>query len=75
MICKVTYDTETATMVEQHTSGFFGDPAGYEETLYQTSDGKYFLYVTVGKSLHIPKKTSRECLVRRQWNGSRSKMT
>ncbi|MBO5939276.1 MAG: hypothetical protein J6Q82_07265 [Clostridia bacterium] len=49
MICKVEYNTETATMVEQHTSRFFGDPAGYEETLYQTPDGKYFLYTNGGE--------------------------
>ena len=47
-IRKREYDTQTATMVKQHTVGFFGDPAGYEETLYQTPDGYYFLYVCGG---------------------------
>lgn len=39
-----TYDTDTATLVKKKTFGEFGDPAGYEETLYQTAEGKYFLY-------------------------------
>ena len=56
IICKVTYDTETAMMVEQHTSGFFGDPAGYEETLYQTPVGKYFLYVNGGEESPYPEE-------------------
>lgn len=49
VICKVEYDTETAAVVEKRTSGAFGDPAGYEETLYQTADGKFFLYVNGGE--------------------------
>lgn len=44
VICKVVYDTDTATVIEKHTNGAFGDPAGYEETLYQTPEGKFFLY-------------------------------
>lgn len=46
-ICKVEYDTDTAELVSKRTSGQFGDPAGYEESLYKTAGGKYFLY-TVG---------------------------
>lgn len=48
IICKREYDTETATLVHKHTVGYFGDPAGYEETLYQTQDGLYFLYFCGG---------------------------
>lgn len=48
VICKVEYDTATATLVEKRTFGEFGDPAGYEESLYQTADGKFFLYVNGG---------------------------
>ena len=47
IICKVEYDTEKAELVKKHAVGSFGDPAGYEETLYKTADGKFFLY-TVG---------------------------
>ena len=45
IICKREYDTETATLVKKYVIGNFGDPAGYEETLYQTPEGLYFLYV------------------------------
>lgn len=48
VICKVEYDTENAELIEKRTFGFFGDPAGYEETLYKTEAGKYFLYVNGG---------------------------
>ena len=47
-ICKKTYDTATATVVKKVTCGNFGDPAGYEETLYVTPDGFYFLYTNGG---------------------------
>ena len=36
IICKKEYDTETATLIKKYVCGFFGDPTGYEETLYQT---------------------------------------
>ena len=45
IICKKEYDTETATKIKQYTNGYFGDPAGYEETLYQTPGGLYFLCI------------------------------
>jgi hypothetical protein len=48
IICRKTYDTETATVVKKVTCGNFGDPAGYEETLYVTPDGFYFLYTNGG---------------------------
>ncbi len=47
-IRKREYDTETAALVKKSTVGYFGDPAGYEETLYQTPDGYYFLYFCGG---------------------------
>ena len=49
VICKVEYDTAASTIVEKRTFGAFGDPTGYEETLYVTADGKYFLYVNGGE--------------------------
>ncbi len=42
------YNTESATMVKKFAQGYVGDPAGYEETLYQTEEGLYFLYVNGG---------------------------
>ena len=50
IICKREYDTETAALIEKRTFGSFGDPAGYEETLYQTPKGYYFLYVNGGEA-------------------------
>ena len=50
IICKKEYDTETATLIKKVTVGFYGDPAGYEETLYQTPEGLYFVYVNGGES-------------------------
>lgn len=49
IISKREYDTEAATLIEKRTCGVFGDPAGYEETLYQTPKGYYFLYVNGGE--------------------------
>ena len=54
IICKKAYNTETAALVKKCTYGCFGDPAGYEETLYQTQDGFYFLYVCGGADSPYP---------------------
>ncbi len=54
IICKREYDTETATLIEKRTYSYFGDPAGYEETLYQTPEGLYFLYVNGGEASKYP---------------------
>ncbi len=48
IICKVEYDTDCSEIIVKNTKGEFGDPAGYEETLYKTPEGKYFLYVNGG---------------------------
>ncbi len=50
IICKREYDTETATLVKKFTVGNFGDADGYEETLYKTEGGLFFLYVNGGES-------------------------
>ena len=53
IICKKEYDTQTATLIKKYTYGNFGDVNGYEETLYQTPGGLYFLYVNGGEqSVH-----------------------
>ena len=41
VICKVEYNTENSELILKKTFGEFGDPAGYEESLYKTADGKY----------------------------------
>ena len=54
IICKKEYDTETATLIKKFTYSYFGDPCGYEETLYQTPSGLYFLYVRGGEASQYP---------------------
>ncbi len=49
VICKVEYDTEASELILKKTYGAFGDTAGYEESLYKTSDGKFFLYTNGGE--------------------------
>ena len=56
IISKREYDTEVSTLIEKRTSGEFGDPAGYEESLYQTPKGYYFLYVNGGEASVYPKE-------------------
>ena len=50
----VVYDTTTSTVDKKFTYGVPGDPCGYEETLYITSDGKYFVYTNGGISSKYP---------------------
>lgn len=60
VICKVEYDTDASEIVAKVTSGEMGDPAGYEETLYKTATGKFFLYVNGGaESVHPEENITR----------------
>ena len=56
IICKVEYDTENSELLAKYTSGEFGDPAGYEESLYITEGGKYFLYTNGGEESKYAKE-------------------
>ena len=56
IICKKTYDTELSEIIKKVTYGSFGDSDGYEETLYVTSDGCYFLYTNGGADSKYPKE-------------------
>ena len=56
IICKREYDTETATLIQRHIVGQLGDPAGYEEDLYQTPGGLYFLHVGGGETSPYPEE-------------------
>lgn len=56
IICKVEYDTEGATLVHKYTHGSFGDPAGYEEILFQMANGKYFVYGNGGADSPYPEE-------------------
>ena len=54
IICKKVYDTETATLIKAYSFGQLGDPNGYEEDLYQTPEGLYFLHVGGGETSIYP---------------------
>ena len=53
-ICKKIYDPELATVVKKTTSGSFGDPAGYEQTLCVMPDDAYFIYTNGGAESKYP---------------------
>lgn len=60
VICKVTYDTEKDTLVKKVTVGCYGDPAGYEEILFVTEKGNYYLYANGGaESIHPTESIKR----------------
>ena len=54
IINKKEYDTEAATLVRKYTYSYYGDPAGYEEILFQTHDGLYFVYCQGGENSPYP---------------------
>ena len=74
IICKVEYDTEAADLVAKFTSGELGDPAGYEESLYVTEAGKYFLYVNGGENSPYPQENIKRMSKAKadEWKASRS---
>lgn len=51
------YNTETASLIKTNTVSYFGDPAGYEESLYQTKKGDYFVYGIGGTESKYPEET------------------
>ena len=53
-INKKVYNTDTATVVKTNTVSYFGDPAGYEETLYKTRKGDFFVYGVGGAESKYP---------------------
>ena len=60
IICGTEYNTELSTIVKKVTHSYYGDPAGYEETLYVTEGGKYFLYTNGGaESKYTTEKITR----------------
>ncbi len=60
VICKKVYDTEKSTLIKKVTYGTYGCPDGYEESLYQTEGGLFFLYVNGGES----SKHAKEDIIR-----------
>lgn len=58
-IRKKLYDTDTATLLGSRISGSFGDPAGFEERLYETPEGFCFLYGNGGEASPYPTEQIR----------------
>ncbi len=56
IIGSVEYNTEQSARLYQYVEGAFGDPRGFEESLYQTPDGKLFLYVNGGPDSPYPQE-------------------
>ena len=44
VICKVEYDTDRAVLVGKVANGTWGDPKGFEETLYKTAQSVYQIH-------------------------------
>jgi len=57
IIRKNVCDTETATKIAGYVSGTYGDPAGYEEILFQAPEGHYFVYGIGGETSPYPEET------------------
>lgn len=51
------YNTDTATLIKSNTVSYFGDPAGYEEVLYKTPKGEFFVYGVGGEESKYPQET------------------
>ena len=50
------YNTSTSTVDKKFTHGAPGDPCGYEETLYITDDGRFFVYTYGGLNSKYPEE-------------------
>ena len=46
---KKTFDTQSSELLKKITEGSYGDPTGYEETLFLTHDGTYLVYANCGE--------------------------
>ena len=54
IICKREYDTDRSTLIKKMTCGEFGDAEGFEESVYLTEEGSYFLYTNGGERSKHP---------------------
>ena len=57
IIKRVTYNTDTSDIIGGHNVGKYGDADGYEEKLYRTKRGAYFLYGLGGVESKYTKET------------------
>lgn len=56
VISKKLYDTESSTFIKKVTFGEYGTPEGWEECLFRTESGHFFLYVNGGTKSKYPKE-------------------
>ena len=56
-INKKVYNTDTAKEIDRIAFGTYGDPAGYEEIVYETKRGDRFLYGIGGADSKYPQET------------------
>ena len=56
VIANKIYDTETSCLIKKRTYGEYGSPDGYEESLYQTPEGNYFIYTSGGEKSKYKKE-------------------
>jgi hypothetical protein len=73
IICKKLYDTAQAELQKKSANGAYGDPAGYEESLYRMPDGCYFLYYNGGEQSPYPQEDIRRISAAKaeEWLASR----
>ena len=66
------YDTERSTAVRKKVFGNFGDPEGYEEVLFVTEEGNYFLYSKGGEGSKYPKENIKRLSAKaaEEWKNS-----
>lgn len=57
IINKKTYNTDTAEQLGKRSSGSFGDPNGYEEMLFKTKAGAFFMYGVGGHDSKYAEET------------------
>ena len=69
------YDTESAELIYKFTEGALGDSFGYEEILYKTEEGRYFLYMNGGAKSPYPKENIKRMSPARadEWLSSKHK--
>ena len=59
IIAGIEYDTDLSEFISKRTDGSIGDESGFEECLFRTAEGKYFLYANGGKKSKYPKESIR----------------
>lgn len=56
IINKRVYDTKTSQLLGHNVNGTWGDPEGYEEFLYKTTKGGYFIHGIGGTESKYPEE-------------------